>query len=187
MLRERIRDERISPGLRFTFIESPYLLTGATPEQWLETSSLLGPQRNGRRFIAYTDWRLTWTYRPLRRLAGYRLGDLRVHLTVRAELPVLKSAARSATGELFQQWTNSLAALRQHEDGHRLIGVQAAYTLVDTLRRIPSQPDESALAEQARVAADGVIAHYRELDAQYDAKTELELLPRLSHAGKEDG
>lgn len=165
-LETRVAREQPSPCLRIAFIESHYLVTGATPEQWLESMRLLGPVHESQRWPAHTRWRIAWWYR----LAGLWSQHLRVRtsLTVDSTLPVWKPPFEPSDA-MVRCWRELREEIDEHEQGHRAIGVEAAHALVAALLGLGLQRDAAELHRLAAATADEVVARFRARDAEHDA------------------
>ena len=168
-LRKRRTREEPYPGLRLTMLETPYLVVGRTAGEWRDAMARLGPQRAGRRCMAYTEWRLTWAYATRAHEHGHAAAEVHVELEVETTLPVWRPPA-NITFERITEWNTLRRTLACHEEGHGRNGIEAAHALFRSLSALPPQPSAQCVSELASLSAARVVLHYRERDAAHDSR-----------------
>jgi predicted secreted Zn-dependent protease len=171
-MRGRVTVSNPSPELSMTFVEAPYLVTGTTVAQWLESMALLGPWRNGARQSAHTDWQVRWSYVPAKRPAGFVVAAARVRLLVETMLPVWLPP-RTASPETIASLQDATRRIERHERGHLEIGVAAARALIPALCELQPADALERLHERAAAATGSVIAAFRRRDDEWDQEEAL--------------
>lgn len=150
---------------------SDYAVTGSTVAQIGAVIDLLGPARDGRRFGAYTDWEVAWSYDPTIRGGEHVFDALSVDVTIAVTLPRWRPVA-SAPREVVEAWRRYRDAVERHEDGHRSIAVEAGRAVHDALAALPGYPSKTALREAAAAAAGRALDEHGARERDYDRATD---------------
>ncbi len=129
-----------------------------------------GPLKDGRRFDAYTTWRVTWTYFYAPAGKGCRLTEISTLLDGTIELPRWERNGR-ASDSLVRKWERYLAALRIHEDGHYAHGVAARNEIQALGQSFQITGSCTTMAEAFNDEAKSILAKYGAMDATYDRDT----------------
>jgi predicted secreted Zn-dependent protease len=144
-----------------------YPVSSATVKALREEMRTTGPAADGRKWAGATQARTRWTFSHLRRGMVCRLFDVRVIVTAELRLPRWQPEAPpdSAT----QAWWNDFSArLLEHERGHVRIAVDGAREIAETLRPLEGSVSCDALTMRANGAAQMILVHARERQAEYD-------------------
>jgi predicted secreted Zn-dependent protease len=147
-----------------------YPVSSATVNELREEMRTTGPAADGRKWAGATQARTRWTFSHLRRGMVCRLFDVRVIVTAEMRLPRWQPEAPpdSAT----QAWWNDFSArLLEHERGHVRIAVDGAREIAETLRPLEGSVSCDALTMRANGAAQMILVHARERQAEYDRVT----------------
>jgi predicted secreted Zn-dependent protease len=108
----------------------PYAISGATGPELYASIGERGPQiGSGRRAVAFTDFKLTWT-RDYREEGGAcRLASAKPKLTITYRVP---KPARALSGKVKGSWDTFAAGILAHEKVH-------GEMIVDMVRQIEAQ------------------------------------------------
>jgi len=147
-----------------------YDVTGATAAELRAQLELRGPEdAAGARHDAYTEWYVTWHFPMVMTESGCSAGPVATTLRVMVSFPRWQAAPVVDQG-LLDQWERYLAALFQHESGHRDTALRAAHEISEVLgafEQLPTCPEPEVVAS----AAHAVVEKYRKADVEYDEET----------------
>lgn len=162
-------DVTLPPEIRTDERETRYRVSGSTPAE-LRTSMLAsGPEESGGRFYAYTSWHVRWRYDYAPAGGVCRMDQVDVRFRSRIQLPRWDPPG-DADEELVATWRAFVAALREHEYGHRDIGARAARDILERLRSMTVRRCEN-MSERANAEAHGILDLYRLREDRYDRTT----------------
>ena len=148
-----------------------YPIRGASAAGLRIEMSAKGPLgAGGRRFDGYTRWNINWHYQYRQDGAACRIGTVTTDVKVTTILPEW-SDERAAPEPLRKRWREYIAALTEHENGHRLHGMDAAREIDRGIAALPAQSSCSALGKAANDLGNQVIRQYNERDLDYDRTT----------------
>jgi predicted secreted Zn-dependent protease len=139
---------------------------------WADLAAALrerGPRAHGRQFFGLTEWEMSVEYRPVADGAGCAVDDLTIEVSVKTHLPRWSRAAAAPT-PLRRAWNRFVAALGQHEQGHRVLAERAAETASRRLRAA-SAPTCDRLDAEARREVATVMQEYERRQLAYDVET----------------
>jgi predicted secreted Zn-dependent protease len=128
-----------------------------------------GPTIHGRQFFGLTEWEMSAGYRPVEGESGCAIDDLTIEVSVTTHLPRWSRAA-AAPSSLRSAWDRFVAALDQHERGHRVLAERAAETVRHRLL-VLSAPTCDRLDVRARQEMSVVMQEYERRQLAYDAET----------------
>ena len=125
----------------------------------------------GRRFDGYTRWYVSWRYQYSNSGGSCAIASVTTSVKVTMTLPRWsnESGGNSATR---QQWARYLAALEQHEQGHRRHGVEAAHEVDRAIAAMPPAGSCDALGANANALGTSILRKYNQLDLDYDRDTQ---------------
>ena len=128
-----------------------------------------GPRIRGSRFFGLTEWQVSVEYRPVSGAERCGIRDLTVHVDVETRLPRWTPSAR-ASADLHRAWEGFIAALDEHEHGHRALAAEAAEALRRRLAsvRVATCDQLDPVAQQTMAA---VMKTYESHNLAYDAET----------------
>lgn len=126
---------------------------------------------SGKRFDAYTRWYVGWRYRyqPTARECEFTRVTVSVQATITLPRWVDESQAPQA---LEQDWNRYVAALRRHEQGHYVHGMDAARQVEALGRSFHAAGDCPALTAEFDHQARAITQRYAAMDKTYDRDTD---------------
>lgn len=149
-----------------------YRINGRTAQELRLEMNRKGPAgADGRRFDAYTAWRVDWNYLWWENPAECRLTKVTTRVRVSFTLPEWHQYDRGSP-ELQQKWDRYYEALHAHEKGHRDFGLRAARDIEQVIGGIGWRRTCAQLEKDANAAAQTILDHYILLEKQYDIETE---------------
>lgn len=149
--------------------ELPYRVTGSTAAELRRSMLSAGPEEEGGTWYGYTTWNIRWRYDYADGSGGCEIQDVDVAFRSRIRLPRW-DPPDDADPALVSEWRSFVAALRDHEYGHRDIGARAAR---DVLRRLRSLRLDrcDGMEDRANAVAHRILDRYREREDEYDRET----------------
>lgn len=144
-----------------------YDIQGRTYAELLAELRRLGPTTDGRRFFAEARSPMLWRWRIDRTGAAYcAIRDVTVSVNAQITLPRWTPPA-DADPALVKEWKRFIAALEQHEAGHKDISARAGR---DIVRKLNSYSDICSMIntranEIARGITDRAVLEQRQFDA----------------------
>lgn len=148
-----------------------YDVAGDTAAEIRRELSRRGPLSGGKRFDARTEWTVRWWFDVEPEAGGCRVLRPRVDLHVLVTLPRWRREAE-APAELVERWERFLAALREHEQGHRAIGFAAADELQAMLFEQPAARDCAEARRRANRLGHEIVARRMRDNDRYDQRTQ---------------
>jgi len=151
-----------------------YLIEGDTASELQSQMKKLGPidQHEGKRFAGSTNWDLRWNYLMAPQPDGRcQLQQVAITLQVTMTLPEWQPKHR-ADQLLKSHWPAFLAALTNHEMGHRANGVRAAFAVRDALAAVVPAESCQQLGDTANAVAKAAMESRQGADVEYDRQTE---------------
>ncbi len=125
---------------------------------------------SGARFDANTDWSIKWNYHYSQHGNQCAVDAVYGKVDILFTLPKWNQPAQ-ADALLISEWNDYLAALKNHENGHKAHGVAAIQGVLQTLATLPAYPSCKELEVTANAAAQKVVKSYNQQDVQYDRLT----------------
>jgi len=152
--------------------KSEYSVTGQSATMIRQSLDRNTPVRpGGKPFDAYTqwdiDWQLWWTFDAD---GTCRITAVATTVRIRQTFPRLDNADDLPT-QLSDRWEGYMRALIEHEEGHALLGVDAAREIEQQLSQMGQRSSCGRLESDANAMAREIIARYALREAQYDAAT----------------
>jgi predicted secreted Zn-dependent protease len=128
-------------------------------------------RQNGKPFDAYTqwdvDWQLWWTFDAD---GTCRMTEVGTTVRIRQTFPRLDNAD-DLPAQLSGRWEGYMRALIEHEEGHVMLGVDAAREIERQLSQMGDRSSCDQLESEANALARDIIARHALLEVQYDADT----------------
>ncbi len=152
-----------------TVQQAPYAVAGASAEAILASMVQAAPRTEGETFFGLTTTALSFRYRREQQATRCTLADVRVDLSVSVQLPHWARPA-DAPYDLARDWARFDAALRRHEDRHRVLAEDGAEALRVALDRLAA-PTCAAADLNARHIADRVNIESEAAHRRYDDET----------------
>lgn len=147
-----------------------YEVAGATPKEIRTSMNRLRPaDYSGRRFDAFTDWRVRWLYRHASTAEQCILTSFQTTVTIVTTLP--RWSGNRVDAALAQRWDRYLRALEEHEKGHAQIGARAAEAIQEELSKLQPHATCPDLEKAIESRAQALLEAAREDEAEYDRRT----------------
>lgn len=147
-----------------TVRQAPYAVAGGTAESILASMAQAAPQAEDETFFGLTTTALSFRYRRDQQPDRCTLRDIRVDLSVSVALPQWTRPA-DAPYDLARDWARFDAALRRHEDRHRVLAEDGAKALRVALDRLAAptcaEADLSARHIADRIGIETEASHRR--------------------------
>ncbi len=159
----------LPPGLTLEMHDEFYGITGSSAEELAAAMRRLGPEVGGTRVPGATSQEVSFDYQVERAGPNCRIRAVRVRLEMTTTLPEWLNPS-AAPAELREQWEEFAAAVRRHEEVHKVINLAGAH---DVLRKISSISPRScaALDHETGVQADASVKRFATENARYDHDT----------------
>lgn len=151
-------------------IERVYPVIGTTPRELAASIEALGPARGGRRFVAYTDWKIAWRYAAERRGDGVAVGACLVDVHALVTIPRWRPL-RSVPDNLRERWARWIGAVRAHEQEHVLNAHRARAAVREAIAALTPATDRDALDDEVHRVAVIAVEAARRADVDYDLET----------------
>lgn len=148
----RVLDSSPVPGLEVSVDESFYGVGGVTAWELNHELFRRGPRRAGVRWQGLTDFRVAYSFLPEADVEGCRAAEPRVRVEVVTRLPRWNDR-ELAPEPLRSDWDLYLGRLREHEEGHQRIAIDAGQALLSEVSALQA-PDCEALRSTAQAVAD---------------------------------
>lgn len=150
--------------------ERDYPVAGRTVADLRRAMAWLGPRGEGSRLRhpAYTDWHVRWRWTPARDEGGYRARVEEIAVDIEVTLPRWRPPS-SAEPEAIAWFDRLLAELREHENGHVRIAIDAAEDVRAAIAASRAATEDAlgaAVEERVAVVLDAHHARERTYDAE---------------------
>ena len=130
--------------------------------------TFIGSSRSAE-FLAYTSYALNWAYdKAIQSDGTCRLSNVKVGLHLSQLEPDLLHKA-TATPELQQKWTSFSASLQRHENGHKLLDIAGAQSLLHSLTNLHAQC--ASISASAASVTDAVFRSIVSANTAHDTET----------------
>jgi predicted secreted Zn-dependent protease len=139
------------PGLEVSVDEAFYGVAGLTARELNRDLVRRGLAHEGTRWQGLTAFHVTYSYQPVSDLEGCRADEPRVRVKVVTTLPHWRDRD-AAPPALRTDWDLFLSRLREHEEGHQRIAIDAGHALLDQVAALEA-PDCDALHRSAAALA----------------------------------
>jgi len=147
-----------------------YDISGSKAGQLKRAMKKLGPREGGRRYAAYTEWILTWTYTFDERETECRFDSFDVRAAITMTLPRWEPGG-GAPVELLERWEQFIEALERHENGHARIALEAAASIDAAVSALGPRASCHELEREADATARDKVERYRQRERRYDEQT----------------
>lgn len=146
-----------------------YRVTGSTPAELRSSMLASGPEETGGAWYGYTTWHVRWRFEYAPSGGLCRMEEVNVRFRSRIQLPRWDPPT-DAEDHTVSAWRDFVAALREHEYGHRDIGARAARDILERLRSLSARRCDG-MSERANSEAHGILDLYRLKEDRYDRTT----------------
>jgi predicted secreted Zn-dependent protease len=148
-----------------------YDIEGRTAAELRQQMNIFGVAwTNGNIYDAYTAWDVKWNYRYRLTDDGCSISSIVATLNVEFRLPRWVNRT-SGPDALKMKWDAYIRSLRQHENGHKDIGVQAAAAIESSVAELEPAATCDNLAEKANQLGRRIISEHAAKEIEYDTRT----------------
>jgi predicted secreted Zn-dependent protease len=146
-----------------------YDVSGGTAGELMAALQQFGPGATDTgAFFAKTSWTVIWHGDWAPGPDGCAIVSSQTQLESQMAIPRWRTTAASA--DLAADWKNFVRNLEAHERGHVVNAVRASRAVDDGLRHL-SLPACDGMEAAARARIDSIVASFRLVDEEYDART----------------
>ena len=155
-----------------------YPVYGKTPLELHLSMKNNGPFNDivQQRVYAEIHWRITWKFDYVNEPGKCRLGKLVLTVPTIITMPNCVDSD-GAPAETHLVWPTVLAKIRQHEDGHKAIGVEGANVLARRLRSLPAYGTCQELNRVIHNEGQRIIGEYNLANRAFDRSDALKGSP----------
>ena len=155
-----------------------YPVTGKTPLELHMSMKRNGPFNDivQERVYAEIHWRITWKFDYVNEPGRCRLGKLVLSVPTIITMPKWVDA-EGAPAETQALWPTVLAKIRQHEDGHKAIGVEGANVLARRLKSLPAYATCQELNRVIQNEGERIVGEYHLANRAFDRADALKGSP----------
>lgn len=155
-----------------------YPVYGRTPLELHMSMMQNGPFNEivQRRVYAEIHWRFNWKFDIAADAGRCRIDKFVVKLVTTITMPQWMNAD-GADAETRALWPGVVRKIRQHEDGHKAIGVEGANVLARRLRALPAYDNCQALNQAISAEGARVYGEYALANAAFDRTEALKGSP----------
>ena len=157
------------PETRFNKVY--YTVAGNTiSDIWTDIMAKTPVHQNGKRHVAYTKWHMNWKFWWLDNGDSCEISKVNTKLDVTYTLPRLDNTS-AVPDSVVTRWEKYYAALFDHEQGHKDLGVKAAIETENLIVNMGSRSDCKQLELDANEIGNNVIEKYSRIEKEYDRST----------------
>jgi len=155
-----------------------YPVRGRTPLELHMSMKQNGPFNDivQQRVYAEIHWRITWKFDYFNEPGRCRLNKIALSVPTIITMPKWIDA-EGAPAETQALWPTVLAKIRQHEDGHKAIGIEGANVLARRLRSLPSYASCQELNRVINSEGERIIGEYSLANRAFDRADALKGSP----------
>jgi len=155
-----------------------YPVRGRTPLELHMSMKQNGPFNDivQQRVYAEIHWRITWKFDYVNEPGRCRLNKIALSVPTIITMPKWIDA-EGAPAETQALWPTVLAKIRQHEDGHKAIGIEGANVLARRLRSLPSYANCQELNRVINSEGERIIGEYSLANRAFDRADALKGSP----------
>lgn len=121
-------------------------------------------------FDAYTDWQIQFGYSLKKSHGRCQIVKPKIYSKITFTLPKWKTE-NPANKALFREWHRYKRALIEHENGHKMIALEAADAIEKMLNDMPRSSTCSHLQRLADKQSAQITNKYKAKQRQFDADT----------------
>lgn len=148
-----------------------YMVTGNTAKAiWADILAKSPVRENGKQHVAYTRWHVNWQFWWSDNGGTCKISEVTTKLEVTYTLPRLKPDS-ARPDSVTAHWQEYYAALFEHEQGHKDLGVRATNELQDKIANMGPRRNCKLLELDANKIGKRVIDTYSQLEKEYDRTT----------------
>lgn len=148
-----------------------YTVTGSTAEDlWTDVMTKSPVEHNGKKHVAYTRWQVNWQFWWHNHGSACEINKVKTRLDITYTLPRLEPAS-TMPDTVTARWEDYYAALFEHEQGHKDLGVQAANEVENRILAMGPRDSCAQLELDANTIGKQVIDRYSLIEKEYDRST----------------
>ncbi|UCD82683.1 MAG: DUF922 domain-containing Zn-dependent protease [Desulfobacterales bacterium] len=148
-----------------------YDIEGRTADELRQQMNIHGVLwTNANIYDAFTAWDVKWQYQYQVTEEGCVISAVTTTLKVEFRLPRWVNYS-DGPAALQQKWDVYMQSLRQHENGHKKIGMKAAADIEQSIAALKPARTCDELAETANELGRHILSRYAEKEKAYDAQT----------------
>jgi len=132
---------------------------------------MMSPRRASTQHVGYTDWQIGWSFTPRESEGRFVVDAARVEVVVTRTLPRWRPP-EAADRALVANWTELVAAIDRHEQGHVDIAVSGARSLHDLMVAVLPTKLRDDLEREVAAVAESALETIRSADLAYDEATQ---------------
>lgn len=157
------------PQTRFNNVY--YTVAGNTAADiWTDIIAKTPVQHNGKHHVAYTKWNVNWQFWWLDNGDSCEISRVTTKLDVTYTLPKLDNTS-SMPESVLARWETYYAALFEHEQGHKDLGMKAAIEIENQISNMSPRTRCKQLELDANEIGKNVIDKYSRIEKEYDRST----------------
>jgi predicted secreted Zn-dependent protease len=160
----------VAPGVIIRHLECHYAVAGTSAPHLREAARMMSPRRANAHHVGYTDWQIGWSFTPRETEGRFVVGAARVEVIVTRTLPRWRPP-EAAELALVASWTELVAAIARHEQGHVDIALSGARSLHEAILAVAPTDLREDLDSNVASVAESVLATVRSADLAYDEAT----------------
>ena len=148
-----------------------YEIYGETAEALRHAMNVQGiVWKNGNTYDAFTSWNVSWAFERRFGRKGCTIESVRTVVKVTHRFPKWKDISYAPL-DLQDKWNAYMKALKEHEDGHKDIAVQAAREIEVFLVDLAPFSSCEDLTIRANASAMQILEKYKKQEEAYDEAT----------------
>jgi predicted secreted Zn-dependent protease len=148
-----------------------YTVSGNSAEDiWADIRKKSPVKHNGKLHVAYTKWNVNWQFWWLEKAELCEITRVKTIVDVAYTLPRLKQTA-AMPDALSSRWQQYHAALLDHEQGHKELGMKAANEIENTISNMEPHTTCKQLEQAANEMGKEIINKYSKIEKDYDRST----------------
>lgn len=148
-----------------------YSVTGDTAEDlWADVMTKTPVAHNGNKYVAYTRWQVNWRFWWHDDGSTCEINKVKTSLDITYTLPRLEPTS-TTPDTVAKRWEGYYAALFEHEQGHKDLGLQAANEVENGILAMGPRDSCAQLELDANNIGKKVIDRYGQIEKEYDRST----------------
>lgn len=161
--------DNLKPDVSISYLY--YEISGETENDLRGQMDRFGPSDEQRvQHDAYTEWYVDWVYPNSETNGNCATGLITVTVRITHTFPKWDIPPETSE-ELAEKWNTYFKALQLHETGHRQIGIDAGYEILQKLNKLSGYPSCTALEEVADTTGENILDEFRQKEVNYDQST----------------
>ncbi|UCB53724.1 MAG: DUF922 domain-containing protein [Thiotrichales bacterium] len=148
-----------------------YEVAGDTVDAlWADVMLKTPVEHRGKKHVAFTKWNISWRFWWYDSNETCDISKVETELDVTYTLPRLDRSV-AIPDQVIARWEDYFAALFDHEQGHKDIGLKAAHEIQNKLASMAPRKTCRQLELDANEIARNVIDRYVRFEKAYDRST----------------